>query len=262
MLSDLLVSKMRQVSEPTRAKQGWFSPSRKGGAKLHEDDPPLFGPGRPRTLSEDSMSTMEAEAGSRIDFQQARADSMMELVRSLEGVSKISKVSESVASLEQIVSQKMLGTSVHAAKTLVSSVGATALETLDSGKRKATEVSENVKEVCADRRTQVSAASAVGGAVALGTGGGATGFFSGAAVGAACGVVPALFTFGLSIPTGAAFGGGLGMAAGLTICGTAGFLGGGAAGWKAYGHRHRGSSQETAEMEGSAHDNSLDTTVS
>ena len=50
-------------------------------------------------------------------------------------------------------------------------------------------------------------AGVAGGAAALGATGGATGLAAGSAVGAALGLVPAIFTFGLSIPVGAAIGG-------------------------------------------------------
>merc|ERR1712080_734990 len=49
------------------------------------------------------------------------------------------------------------------------------------------------------------------GAVTLGCAGGAFGLASGIVTGAAAGIVPALFTFGLSIPAGAALGGGTGL---------------------------------------------------
>lgn len=54
--------------------------------------------------------------------------------------------------------------------------------------------------------------------------GGGMGLMSGSALGAAIGVVPAIFTFGLSIPIGAAIGGGAGLAVGTTIGGVAGVL--------------------------------------
>merc|ERR1740123_1668039 len=54
-----------------------------------------------------------------------------------------------------------------------------------------------------DRTTQVVAASGLGGAVLVGAGGAGAGLLAGGAAGAAIGLVPALFTFGLSIPIGA-----------------------------------------------------------
>merc|ERR1712046_410883 len=87
-------------------------------------------------------------------------------------------------------------------------------------------------KICAapkDPAFQVTAASSTVGAVAGGTVGAATGGTFGAVVG----VVPALFTFGLSIPVGAVVGGGLGMCAGSTT----GAFSGGAAGY--YGYKYR-----------------------
>jgi len=86
-------------------------------------------------------------------------------------------------------------------------------------------------ETVSDRNFQVTAASATGGAVALGSGGAACGFVGGGAVGAAVGVVPAIFTFGLSIPIGAAIGSACGVVAGAVVGGTTGLVGGGAAGF-------------------------------
>merc|ERR1712241_717530 len=58
-----------------------------------------------------------------------------------------------------------------------------------------------------------------GGTVTLGAVGGAFGLASGVVVGSAAGVVPALFTFGLSIPTGAVIGGTGGLALGAATGG-------------------------------------------
>merc|ERR1712241_673168 len=84
---------------------------------------------------------------------------------------------------------------------------------------------------------QVTAVAAAGGAVSLGAGGGIAGLVSGGAVGAACGIVPAIFTFGLSIPIGAAIGAGTGLVVGTAVGGTAGLVGGGATGYCAYSKR-------------------------
>merc|ERR1719240_1190418 len=80
------------------------------------------------------------------------------------------------------------------------------------------------------------AASTAGGAVLGGAGGGAAGLASGGIVGAACGVPFALFTFGLSVPVGAAIGGSVGACVGATAGGAAGAVGGSAAG---VGFEHR-----------------------
>mmetsp|Transcript_114078 Transcript_114078/g.368529 ORF Transcript_114078/g.368529 Transcript_114078/m.368529 type:complete len:99 (+) Transcript_114078:254-550(+) len=95
-------------------------------------------------------------------------------------------------------------------------------------------------------------ASAVGGAVTLGAGGGATGLVSGGVLGAAVGVLPAVFTFGLSIPVCAALGSGAGLCMGSAVGGTAGLVGGGAAGYRLYALREGASplaSGQTSEAE-------------
>jgi hypothetical protein len=86
-------------------------------------------------------------------------------------------------------------------------------------------------------QVQAVAASAASGAVALGASGGALGLTAGGAIGAACGVVPAIFTFGLSIPIGFAIGSGTGFFVGTAVGGTAGLVGGGAAGYGVYGQK-------------------------
>jgi len=82
-------------------------------------------------------------------------------------------------------------------------------------KAKSLETRDNLRSLAANQKTQVTVASAAGGAVVLGAGGGA--------VGTGIGVVLAPFTLGLSIPVGLC----LGTAAG----GTAGLVTGGAAGY-------------------------------
>jgi len=79
-------------------------------------------------------------------------------------------------------------------------------------------------------RRQVAAASAAG-AVALGLSGGAVGGVAGGFLGGAVGILPAFFTFGMSIPICAAVGGGAGFCSGLAIGGTTGLVSGGAAGY-------------------------------
>merc|ERR1712176_109689 len=84
---------------------------------------------------------------------------------------------------------------------------------------------------------QVTAGSAAGGAVLLGAGGGAAGLTTGAVVGGAVGIVPAIFTLGLSIPAGAAVGGGVGLCVGTVSGGSAGALIGGSVGYGGYTKR-------------------------
>eukprot|EP00411_Alexandrium_monilatum_P001093 CAMPEP_0175199984 /NCGR_PEP_ID=MMETSP0093-20121207/9309_1 /TAXON_ID=311494 /ORGANISM="Alexandrium monilatum, Strain CCMP3105" /LENGTH=318 /DNA_ID=CAMNT_0016492995 /DNA_START=102 /DNA_END=1058 /DNA_ORIENTATION=- len=101
----------------------------------------------------------------------------------------------------------------------------------DLAKTKAHEVGAAAQAVATDRKFQATAVSAASGAVALSTTGGATGLVAGGALGAAVGAVPALFTFGLSIPIGAAIGSGAGLMVGTAVGGTVGAVGGGAAGY-------------------------------
>lgn len=75
------------------------------------------------------------------------------------------------------------------------------------------------------------------GAITFGTVGGAFGCAGGVVVGGAVGVVPALLTFGTSIPIGAVIGGFLGTSAGVVTAGTTGACAGGAAGHGVYLYR-------------------------
>jgi len=113
-------------------------------------------------------------------------------------------------------------------------------------------VAAKVKEHAAKLRAQtatlvrdpafkVTAVSAAGGAVTVGTAGGDAGCVTGGVLGAAVGLVTALFTFGLSIPIAATIGGGVGLFIGATAGGAVGAAGGGTAGYHI--HRHRSANQ-------------------
>jgi len=103
-----------------------------------------------------------------------------------------------------------------------------------AAKSSAIDTAERARAVAGDRAVQTTAASAAGGAVAMGTSGAAAGFVGGATIGAAMGVPAALFTFGMSIPIGAAVGSAAGLCAGAAVGGGVGLVGGGAAGYGVY----------------------------
>mmetsp|Transcript_22449 Transcript_22449/g.40519 ORF Transcript_22449/g.40519 Transcript_22449/m.40519 type:complete len:367 (+) Transcript_22449:48-1148(+) len=100
-----------------------------------------------------------------------------------------------------------------------------------SEKLSLSKVASGLQDSLKNPTTQVTLVSAAGGSVAAGTCGAAVGLFSGGALGAACGVIPAVFTFGLSIPIGAAIGSGAGLFAGTAVGGSIGAVGGGTAGY-------------------------------
>jgi len=102
---------------------------------------------------------------------------------------------------------------------------------------RACEFKATARDTVADPKVQVTAAAAAGGAVSLGASGGVAGLAGGGALGAALGIVPAIFTFGLSIPVGAAIGAGTGLVVGTTAGGTVGLVGGGATGYGVYTKR-------------------------
>lgn len=106
-------------------------------------------------------------------------------------------------------------------------------------KAKALQVGSSARELAQDTKVQATVAGAAGGAVTLGAGGAASGLAVGTTLGAVVGFVPAVFTLGLSIPVGAAIGGGAGLMTGAAIGSTAGVVGGGAAGYGVYTEREQ-----------------------
>eukprot|EP00928_Gymnodinium_smaydae_P028593 TRINITY_DN2176_c0_g1_i1.p1 TRINITY_DN2176_c0_g1~~TRINITY_DN2176_c0_g1_i1.p1 ORF type:complete len:362 (-),score=66.61 TRINITY_DN2176_c0_g1_i1:174-1259(-) len=95
----------------------------------------------------------------------------------------------------------------------------------------------NAQLVINDGKFHATAVGAAGGAAALGASGAATGLAAGGVVGAVVGLVPAVFTFGLSVPIGAAIGGGAGLVTGAAVGTAAGAVGGGATGYGVYTER-------------------------
>jgi hypothetical protein len=70
------------------------------------------------------------------------------------------------------------------------------------------------------------------GGIGCGTSTGAGGLLAGGTVGAACGVLGAPFSFGMTIPVGAAIGGFAGLVSGTTVGGTVGVVNGASIGYK------------------------------
>eukprot|EP00930_Biecheleria_cincta_P063296 TRINITY_DN48823_c0_g1_i1.p1 TRINITY_DN48823_c0_g1~~TRINITY_DN48823_c0_g1_i1.p1 ORF type:complete len:493 (-),score=64.84 TRINITY_DN48823_c0_g1_i1:370-1812(-) len=95
-----------------------------------------------------------------------------------------------------------------------------------------------VTDIVTSRKFHVVAASATAGAAVLGTTGAAAGTLLGSMAGAAVGIIPAAFTFGLSIPLGAVLGGGTGLMAGATTGVGTGLAAGTAAGYSGYAYRN------------------------
>lgn len=112
-----------------------------------------------------------------------------------------------------------------------------ATKTAEHTKAKAKELTAATGELVSQRSFQATSASAAGGAAVLGIGGGAAGLAAGGAAGALAGLPLALFTLGLSVPLGAAMGGGVGLVVGTAAGAGAGAVGGGAAGYGAYAKR-------------------------
>lgn len=133
-------------------------------------------------------------------------------------------------------------------KTRVNAAGSFALAKASAAKKmaegqlakvtdRAAAISTAAAAATRDPRLRVTAGSAVGGAVVCAPAGGVTGGVAGMMAGGAVGLVPAIFTFGLSIPVCAAIGGGMGLCAGTVAGGSAGALGGGSIGYGSYTYR-------------------------
>jgi len=91
-------------------------------------------------------------------------------------------------------------------------------------KSKANETKDKAVVLLRNPQFQTCTLATGGGAIILGAVGGAFGLASGVVVGSAAGVVPALFTFGLSIPAGAAIDGIGGLFGGTLLGGTSGSI--------------------------------------
>lgn len=92
-------------------------------------------------------------------------------------------------------------------------------------------------EYASDRQCQVAALTGAGGAVCIGAPAAGLGLLAGGVTGGAVGILPAIFTFGLSIPFGAVIGAGCGMVFTGATGATVGFAGGSAIGYTGYSRR-------------------------
>jgi len=110
-------------------------------------------------------------------------------------------------------------------------------------------VGQSAFQIAGNEKVRASAGGAVIGATTMGTLGATSGVIVGSTCGAVVGIVPALFTFGLSIPVGAAIVGCAGLCAGGAIGTTAGVVGGGVAGL-VRAECHGESNQEEREVVG------------
>lgn len=148
--------------------------------------------------------------------------------------------------LQQI---KTKGVRVWAVET-VRAAPARARAAAEAVRAKASRYASAAHDLAKDKGFQATAASAVGGAVTLGTTGGIAGLVAGVGLGAAAGLPAAVFSFGLSIPISAAIGGTCGLVTGAAAGGTVGAVGAGAVGYGAYQRRDQIS---TAVISGRQH---------
>merc|ERR1712228_268241 len=88
-----------------------------------------------------------------------------------------------------------------------------------------------VRAAFQDPNVKLIVGSAIVGTAGLGSAGGVIGLGTGSVIGMAAGILPAFFTFGLSIPIGAVAGGAIGLSSGVMVGAGVGSVGGGAAGY-------------------------------
>lgn len=128
---------------------------------------------------------------------------------------KVLYVKVCLSELTRSFTAKVLALSNEAQSRVIAaknSIQDTAVSAIQTAKIKGSAVSCRASVMVTDRSLQVTAAGAVGG--------GATGLATGTVAGAVCGIVPAFFTFGLSIPVFATVGGAAGLCTG-TLAGGA-----------------------------------------
>lgn len=237
----------RHAGEELRYKRGNGRHSAQGASETPRPttipEQTQLSPNSEREFAADTPSSFPTTPCTRSKLhKKSSADNLLDVVRGMDGIARTSaEATADISGLERILTEKMMGKTATAARQLVGSAQAGAYQSYEYSKAKVSEIGDGLREVAHNPRSQVTAVSAVGGAVALGTGGGATGMLSGGAIGAACGLVPAVFTFGLSIPVCAAVGSSIGLCTGAAVAGTAGFLGGGTVGYHAYGSNEEGS---------------------
>lgn len=145
-----------------------------------------------------------------------------------------------VSEMDEYVRSKTMMVCSNAVTALTDTYNGAKMRVLNATeltKTKTQQAGANVRSIAANPTTQVTVASAAGGAMTLGATGGAAGLGIGGFVGAACAVPAAFFTFGLSIPVGAAIGAGAGLCIGSTAGGATGLVTGGAAGYNAHKHK-------------------------
>jgi len=107
------------------------------------------------------------------------------------------------------------------------------IDVTDKAKASVVEMRDRAVAILRDPQFQTCTIATAGGTITIGAVGGAFGLAVGTVTGSAAGLVPALFTFGLSIPVGGAIGGGMGLCAGATTGSGVGAL----AGFESYKYR-------------------------
>jgi len=182
---------------------------------------------------------------------QDRVGEAVEAVRS-KAAAAVERKEAAVASVRCRVSSAVASTGSAIAARVPAPVAWRTAKLKASGEAALARAQAKTSELAANPDVRFAAKSGAGGAAVLGTSGGAVGLTAGSAIGALVGFVPALFTFGLSIPIGAAIGGGAGLCIGTTLGSAVGFVGGSAVG-SAYSRRTEIAEKVAAALPERAH---------
>lgn len=108
----------------------------------------------------------------------------------------------------------------------VQCVRAAMMDAVDKGQIWVVGQKDSVASIIRDPQFQTGTMVVAGSTVTIGAVGGAFGMAVGMVTGSVAGALPALLTFGLSIPAGGALGGAFGLCAGSAVCSGAGALAG------------------------------------
>lgn len=178
-----------------------------------------------KTWGVDLVRSARQVVGSNVSALRART------IRSVSdvavGLQNNAKAARDVAGLRALALKKRAGGAV-------TDIRERAKAGADFAQGKAQDLKKKTGEVVSQKSFQATAASSMSGAVVVGTGAGVSGLVAGGCAGAVAGLPFALFTFGMSVPLGAALGGSAGLVTGAAAGATAGAVGGGAVGYGTY----------------------------
>jgi hypothetical protein len=177
----------------------------------------------PATVVKNANETKEKAGAAVVDVKTPSVDAITPAA-SPAPVTKIADEAKEKSG-EVICDATMFAASLAKVKKIANEAKEKAVGAVCDAKTLANQKRENAVALVRDPQFQTCTIATAGGAVTFGAAGGAFGLASGVVVGSTVGVVPALFTLGLSIPAGGVIGGLTGACGGTLlgcVCGSAG----------------------------------------